>query len=117
MNESAGDTHIITTGTKRTVSEFRKPVVMDVALAIFYLDLDKCVFAILRITPTMIGDFLLEQRLSNSCRNTIIYTLKLVMREARRSGIIEMVTEFEPFKRKGKRQDTLMLGFTVQSGI
>jgi hypothetical protein len=29
------------------------------------------------------------------------------MREARRSGIIEMVPEFEPFKRNGKRQNTL----------
>ncbi|MDR0444463.1 MAG: site-specific integrase [Treponema sp.] len=59
------------------------------------------------ITPTAVEDFLLEQRLSNSCRNTIIYTLKLIMREARRSGIIEMVPEFEPFKRNGRRQDTL----------
>jgi integrase len=59
------------------------------------------------ITPTMIEDFLLEQRLSNSCRNTILYTLKLVMHEARRSGIIEMIPEFEPFKRNGKRQDIL----------
>ena len=59
------------------------------------------------ITPTAVEDFLLEQRLSNSCRNTIIYTLKLVMREARRSGIIEMVPEFEPFKRNGRRQDIL----------
>jgi integrase len=49
----------------------------------------------------------LEQRLSNSCRNTILYTLKLIMREARRSGIIEIIPEFEPFKRNGKRQDTL----------
>jgi len=59
------------------------------------------------ITPTAVEDFLLEQRLSNSCRNTILYTLKLVMREARRSGIIEIVPEFEPFKRNGRRQDTL----------
>ena len=59
------------------------------------------------ITPTAVEDFLLEQQLSNSCRNTILYTLKLVMREARRSGIIEIIPEFEPFKRNGKRQDTL----------
>ncbi|MDR0656090.1 MAG: site-specific integrase [Treponema sp.] len=59
------------------------------------------------ITPTLVEDFLLEQRLSNSCRNTILYTLKLVMREARRDGIIEMLPEFEPFKRNCKRQDTL----------
>ena len=35
------------------------------------------------IKPTAIEDFLLEQKLSNSCRNTILYTLKLIMREAR----------------------------------
>jgi integrase len=59
------------------------------------------------ITPTLVEDFLLDQRLSNSCRNTILYTLQLVMREARREGIIEFIPEFEPFKRNGKRQDTL----------
>jgi integrase len=59
------------------------------------------------ITPTLVEDFLLEQRLSNSCRNTILYTLKLIMREAKRAGIIEMIPEFEPFKRNGKRQDIL----------
>ena len=53
------------------------------------------------ITPTAVEDFLLEQRLSNSCRNTILYTLKLVMREARRSGILEIIPEFEPFRRNG----------------
>jgi integrase len=59
------------------------------------------------ITPTDVEDYLLEKRLSNSCRNTIIYTLKLVMREAKRAGIIQMIPEFEPFKRNGRRQDTL----------
>jgi integrase len=59
------------------------------------------------IKPTMVEDFLLEQKLSNSCRNTITYTLKTVMREARRAGIIDMIPEFEPFKRNGRRQDTL----------
>jgi integrase len=59
------------------------------------------------ITPTAVEDFLLEQRLSNSCRNTILYTLKLVMREAKRAGIIEMLPEFEPFKRNCRRQDVL----------
>jgi integrase len=59
------------------------------------------------ITPTLVEDFLLEQRLSNSCRNTITYTLKLVMREARRAGIMEIIPEFEPFKRNGRRQDIL----------
>ena len=29
------------------------------------------------------------------------------MREARRSSIIEIIPEFEPFKRNGRRQDTL----------
>jgi integrase len=59
------------------------------------------------ITPTLVEDFLLEQRLSNSCQNTILYTLKLIMKEARRSGIIEIIPEFEPFKRNCKRQDIL----------
>jgi integrase len=59
------------------------------------------------ITPTAVEDFLLDQRLSNSCRNTILYTLQLVMREAKREGIIELIPEFEPFKRNGKRQDVL----------
>jgi integrase len=54
-----------------------------------------------------VEDYLLEQRLSNSCRNTILYTLKLVLREARREGVIEIIPEFEPFKRSGKRQDVL----------
>ncbi|MDR2247200.1 MAG: site-specific integrase, partial [Treponema sp.] len=45
------------------------------------------------ITPTAVEDYLLEQNLSNSSRNTILYTLKLVMREAKRAGIIEMIPE------------------------
>jgi integrase len=59
------------------------------------------------ITPTMVEDFLLDQRLSNSTRNTILYTFKLVMREARRSGVIGMIPEIEAFKRNSKRQNTL----------
>ena len=60
-----------------------------------------------KIRPAAVEDFLLEQRLSNSCRNTILYTLKLVMQEAKREGIIEIIPEFEPFRRSGKRQDVL----------
>lgn len=60
-----------------------------------------------KIRPAKVEDFLLEQRLSNSCRNTILYTLKLVMREAKREGIIESIPEFEPFKRNGRRQNVL----------
>ena len=59
------------------------------------------------IKPTALEDYLLEQSLSNSCRNTIIYTPKLIMRAARRAGVIEIIPEFEPFKRNGRRQDTL----------
>ncbi|MDR0630144.1 MAG: site-specific integrase [Treponema sp.] len=59
------------------------------------------------ITPTPVEDFLLDQKLSNSCWNTILYTLQLVMREAKREGIIEFIPEFESFKRNGRRQDTL----------
>jgi integrase len=64
-------------------------------------------YALQKIRPTQVEDFLLEQKLSNSCRNMILYTLKLVMREAMREGIIEFIPEFEPFKRNGKRQNTL----------
>jgi integrase len=54
-----------------------------------------------------VEDHLLEQNLSNSCRNTIIYTLKLILREALREELIDMVPEFEPFKRNGRKQDVL----------
>ena len=60
-----------------------------------------------KVRPVKVEDFLLEQDLSNSCRNTILYTLKLVMKEARREGLIDMIPEFEPFKRSSKRQDVL----------
>ena len=60
-----------------------------------------------KIRPAAVEDYLLEQRLSNSCRNTILYTLKLVMQEARREGVIESLPDFEPFKRSGRRQNTL----------
>jgi integrase len=60
-----------------------------------------------KIRPAVLEDYLLEKRLSNSCRNTILYTLKLVIQEAKREGIIESIPEFEPFKRSGKRQDVL----------
>jgi hypothetical protein len=53
--------------------------------------------------PAAVEDYLLEQRLSNSCRNTILYTLKLVMQK----GIIETIPDFEPFKRHGRQQDVL----------
>jgi integrase len=59
------------------------------------------------ITPTVVEDFLLEQLLSNSCQNTIMYTLKLIIREARRAGIIDIIPEFEAFKRNGKRQNVV----------
>jgi integrase len=60
-----------------------------------------------KIRPAKVEDYLLEQPISNSCRNTILYTLKLIMREARREGIINSIPEFEPFKRNGKRQNVL----------
>jgi hypothetical protein len=66
------------------------------------------------INPTAVEDYLLEQWLSNSCRNTIIYTLKLVMREAKRAGVIQMIPEFEPFKRNGRRQDILSNGELIK---
>ena len=60
-----------------------------------------------KIRPAKVEDYMLEQRLSNSCRNTIIYTLKMIMKEAKREGVIDMVPEFEFFKRSGKRQNVL----------
>jgi integrase len=63
--------------------------------------------ALNEIKPVMVEDHLLAQPLSNSCRNTITYTLKTILREARREDIIDTVPEFEPFKRNGRRQDVL----------
>ena len=60
-----------------------------------------------KIRPAKVEDYLLEQRLSNSCRNTILYTLKLILKEAKREGIIDMIPEFEPFKQSGKWQNVL----------
>jgi len=60
-----------------------------------------------KIRPAQVEDFLLEQPLSNSSRNTILYTLRLIMQEAKREGLIDMVPEFEPFKRASKRQNVL----------
>jgi hypothetical protein len=60
-----------------------------------------------KIRPAKVEDFLLEQELANSSRNGILYTLQLIMQEAKREGIIDMVPEFEPFKRNSKRQDVL----------
>ena len=60
-----------------------------------------------KIRPINIEDFLLLQEIGNSSRNGILYTLKLVMKEAKREGIIEMIPEFESFKRNSRRQDVL----------
>ena len=60
-----------------------------------------------KIRPTAVDDYLLTQKISHSCRNSIVYTLKLVMREAKKAGLLEIIPEFEPFKRNSKRQDTL----------
>jgi integrase len=84
----------------QTITHHRRHLVNYLIPKFGKLTLDK-------IRPAAVEDFLLEQRLSNSCRNTILYTLKLVMREARREGIIEAIPDFEPFKRAGRRQDVL----------
>jgi hypothetical protein len=63
--------------------------------------------ALNKIRPAKVEDFLLEQRLSNSCRNTMLYTLKMVMQKARREGLKEYIPEFEPYKQTGKRQNVL----------
>jgi integrase len=84
----------------QTITQHRRHLVNYLIPKFGKLTLDK-------IRPAAVEDFLLEQRLSNSCRNTILYTLKLVMQEARREGVIEAIPDFEPFKRAGRRQDVL----------
>jgi hypothetical protein len=80
----------------QTIHQHRRHLVNYLIPKFGKLTLDK-------IRPANVEDYLIEQRLSNSCRNTILYTLKLVMWE----GIIESIPEFEPFKRNGKRQNLL----------
>ncbi|WP_010260616.1 tyrosine-type recombinase/integrase [Treponema primitia] len=84
----------------QTIAQHRRHLVNYLLPKFGRLTLDK-------IKPTAVEDYLLEKELSNSCRNTILYTLQLIMREAKRDGLIEMTPEFEPFKRTGKRQDIL----------
>jgi integrase len=84
----------------QTITQHRRHLVNYLIPKFGRLTLDK-------IRPAAVEDYLLEQRLSNSCRNTILYTLKQVMQEARREGIIEAIPDFEPFKRAGRRQDVL----------
>jgi integrase len=85
---------------QQTIIQHRRHLVNYLMPKFGKLSLDK-------IRPAKVEDYLLEQRLSNSCRNTILFTLKLVMNEAKREGIIDMIPEFEPFKRSGRRQDVL----------
>ncbi|MDR2898370.1 MAG: hypothetical protein LBU99_06090, partial [Spirochaetaceae bacterium] len=84
----------------QTISQHRRHLVNYLIRKFGRLTMDK-------IRPAAVEDFLLEQKLSNSCRNTIMYTMKLVLQEAKREGIIEAVPEFEPFKRTGRRQNVL----------
>jgi len=84
----------------QTVIQHRRHLVKYLLPKFGKLSLDK-------IHPAKVEDHLLDQRLSNSCRNTIIHTLQLVLREAKREGIIDSIPEFEPFKKSGRRQDVL----------
>jgi len=84
----------------QTIAQHRRHLVKYLLPKFGKLALDK-------IRSARVEDFLLEQRLSNSCRNTILLTLKLIMKEAKREGVIDMVPEFEPFKRNGRRQNVL----------
>ncbi|HKL87324.1 MAG TPA: site-specific integrase [Treponemataceae bacterium] len=86
--------------TRQTIAQYRR-------LLTYYLLPRFGHLTFQEIKPTALEDYLLELPLSNSYRNTIMYTLKLVMREARRAGVIEIIPELEPFKRNGRRQDTL----------
>jgi integrase len=83
-----------------TIAQHRRHLVNYLLPRYGKLTLDK-------IRPANVEDYLLEKRLSNSSRNQILFTLQLVMREAKREGLLEIVPEFEPFKRTGKRQDVL----------
>ena len=84
----------------QTIAQHRRHLVKYLLPQFGKLTLDK-------IRPDEVDDYMLEKRLSNSCRNTIVYTLKLVLKEAKRKRIIDMVPEFEPFARSSKRQNVL----------
>jgi hypothetical protein len=84
----------------KTIAQHRRHLVKYLLPKFGKLSLDK-------IHPAKVEDHLLNQRLSNSCRNTIIHTLQLVLREAKREGIIDSIPEFEPFKKSGRRQNVL----------
>ena len=84
----------------KTIVQHRRHLVKYLIPKFGKLPLDK-------IHPAKVEDHLLDQRLSNSCRNTIIHTLQLVLREAKREGIIDSILEFELFKRSGRRQNVL----------
>lgn len=58
------------------------------------------------ITAVEVEDWLLEVKVSNSTRNTIIETFSIILREAKRNRLILSVPEFERFARNGKRKDT-----------
>jgi hypothetical protein len=58
------------------------------------------------ITAVEVEDWLLEVKVSNSTRNTIIETFSIILREAKRDRLIQSVPEFERFARNGKRKDT-----------
>jgi len=84
----------------QTISQHRRHLVNYLLPGFGKTPLDK-------IRPAKVEDFLLEQKLSNSSRNGILNTLELIMQEAKREGVIDMVPELEPFKRSSKRQNVL----------
>jgi len=83
-----------------TVAQHRRHLVKYLIPRFGHLTFDQ-------IRPAAVDDFLLEQNLSHSTRNTIIYTLKLVMKEAAKEKLFDVMPAFEPFKRNSRRQDTL----------
>jgi hypothetical protein len=68
----------------QTIAQHRRHLVNYLIPKYGKLPLDK-------IRPAHVEDFLLEQRLSNSSRNQILFTLILVMREAKREGLLEFI--------------------------
>jgi len=57
-----------------------------------------------------VEEYLLEVDVSNSVKNGIIQTLRIVLLEAQRRKIIAVIPTMEPFRRNSKRYDTLTDG-------
>jgi integrase len=59
------------------------------------------------ITAKSVDEWLLSLQMSNSTRNNILCTLRIVMREAERDELIPLMPKYENFRRNSRRRDTL----------